>query len=138
MATGEMAHTFGSRVLSFLFLLLIAIAPQSDAVNQLVSMNSSASDTGTSDSTDLPPITADGRLVAFTSFSSNLVPNDTNGADDVFVRDLVAGTTTLVSINNTGTASGNDTSIAPIITPNGRFVVFVSGAGDLGANDTNG
>ena len=53
-------------------------------------------------------ISADGRFVAFASDASDLVANDTNGANDVFVRDLQLGTTTLVSINRFGTGSGND------------------------------
>ena len=54
-----------------------------------------------------PEISADGRFVAFSSAASDLVANDTNGTDDVFVRDLQLGTTTLVSINRFGTGSGN-------------------------------
>jgi hypothetical protein len=34
----------------------------------------------------LPVVSADGRSVAFESFASNLVPGDTNGTFDVFVR----------------------------------------------------
>jgi hypothetical protein len=37
----------------------------------------------------LPAISADGRFVGFTSEASNLVPDDTNGAEDVFVRTLM-------------------------------------------------
>src|SRR5262249_44781056 len=48
-------------------------------------------------------LSADGRFVAFQSDVSNLVPNDTNGASDVFVRDRLAGTTTRVSVTNDGT-----------------------------------
>jgi len=44
-----------------------------------------------------PAISADGRLVAFESWASNLVAGDTNGKLDVFVRDRATGTTTLVS-----------------------------------------
>ena len=43
-------------------------------------------------------MTPDGRYVAFTSAATNLVAGDTNGIADVFVRDLQAGTTTLVSV----------------------------------------
>lgn len=48
-------------------------------------------------------ISADGRFVAFASEASNLVPDDTNASQDVFVRDRLAGTTELVSIGK-GTA----------------------------------
>src|SRR6185436_8945402 len=64
-------------------------------------------------------------------------PNDTNNASDVFLRDLVAGTTTLVSVSTNGVSSGNLQSSAPSITPDGRYVVFSSSASDLAANDGN-
>ena len=83
-------------------------------------------------------ISADGRFWAFSSFASDLVAYDTNGATDVFVRNLQTGTTTLVSVNQFGTASGNGGSGPAGISVDGRFVVFVSGASDLAANDTNG
>jgi hypothetical protein len=84
----------------------------------------------------LPAIGSDGRFVAFTSFGSNLVPNDTNGAHDVFVRDLVAGTTQRVSLSSSG-AQANHNSAKPDITPDGRFVSFQSQASNLVPNDTN-
>jgi Tol biopolymer transport system component len=78
-----------------------------------------------------PSVSADGRFAAFQSDASNLVANDTNNATDVFVRDVQAGTTTLVSVNKDGTGSGNGASFDPTITPDGRFVVFLSLASDL-------
>ena len=90
----------------------------------------------------VPVISADGRFVAFNSAASDLVANDTNGTDDVFVRDLQLGTTTLVSINRFGTGSGNGPSGGPgggpVISADGRFVAFRSFASDLVPNDTNG
>src|SRR5262249_34006220 len=85
-----------------------------------------------------PPsaISADGRFVAFTSSAVNLVPNDTNNASDVFVRDVQAGPTTLVSATPPG-ASGNGYSDAPVMTADGRYVAFESYASDLVPNDTN-
>lgn len=47
-------------------------------------------------------ISSDGRYVAFASMASNLVPGDTNGGNDVFVRDLVEGETTRVSVSSSG------------------------------------
>lgn len=76
-------------------------------------------------------ISADGRFVAFSSTADNLVPGDNNSARDVFIRDLQAGTTTLVSVNNPGTGSGNGDSSAPLISANGRYVFFSSTAQNL-------
>ena len=66
------------------------------------------------------------------------MPNDSNGANDVFLRDTTAGTTALVSVNAAGTdsAAGNSANVS--ITPAGTGVVFTSTAGDLGPADTNG
>jgi Tol biopolymer transport system component len=47
---------------------------------------------------DSAVMSADGRYVAFVSAASNLVAGDTNGIPDVFVRDLVTGTTSLASV----------------------------------------
>ena len=56
-----------------------------------------------------PSVSADGRYVAFRSSARNLVAGDTNGVDDVFVRDRVAGVTPRVSVDRTG-AEGNGAS----------------------------
>lgn len=82
-------------------------------------------------------ISADGRYVAFESTANNLVLNDTNNASDVFVRDTVSGTTRLVSVSTAGT-KGNGPSRSPAMTPDGRYVVFVSDATNLVAGDGNG
>ena len=84
-----------------------------------------------------PAVSADGRYVVFVSRASNLVLNDTNGVDDIFVRDTQMGTTTRVSVSSSGTQS-NVTSSRPDISADGRYVVFLSTADNLVAGDTNG
>jgi hypothetical protein len=80
----------------------------------------------------------DGNRASFVSSASNLTATDSNGAvTDVFVRDIAAGTTTLVSAS-TGGGSGNGQSFGASISGNGRYVVFESSASDLVAGDTNG
>jgi Tol biopolymer transport system component len=86
---------------------------------------------------DGPSISADARYVAFSSFATNLVPGDTNGAADVFVRDLQNGTTELVSVS-TGGAPGNSHSDRPSISADGRYVAFISQSTNFDAGDTNG
>lgn len=83
-----------------------------------------------------PSVSADGRYVAFTSYASNLVAGDTNGALDVFVRDRSANTTTRVSVSSSG-AQGNGGSEQPSISENGRYVAFTSYADNLVARDSN-
>jgi Tol biopolymer transport system component len=81
-------------------------------------------------------ISAGGRFVAFPSDASNLVPGDTNGVADVFVRDRRTGRTERVSVGQGG-AQGNDISFAQAISADGRFVAFYSYARNLVPNDTN-
>ena len=85
-----------------------------------------------------PVFSPDGTKVAFTSNASDLGPPDTNGATDVYVRDLVAGTTTLVSMNGDRNDSGNGMSLVPVFSPSGTEIAFLSMASDLGPTDTNG
>ncbi|HYP01752.1 MAG TPA: Calx-beta domain-containing protein [Pyrinomonadaceae bacterium] len=100
-------------------------------VTTLVSVNSAGTASSNGQSS-FANFSADARLIAFVSTASDLVVNDTNGIlSDVFVRDLQTGTTTLVSATPDGTGSGNEQSIVPIISANGRFVVFNSMATDL-------
>jgi Tol biopolymer transport system component len=74
-------------------------------------------------SLDSPSMSADGRYVAFSSFSSNLVPEDTNARRDIFVRDTLTNTTTRVSVDSAGNQRNIDSS-APSISADGRFVAF--------------
>jgi Tol biopolymer transport system component len=75
-----------------------------------------------------PSISADGRYVAFESLADNLVPRDLNGGADVFVRDLVAGTTRLVSVRTDGTLAGpggsSSDAMLPVISADGSTVAF--------------
>jgi Tol biopolymer transport system component len=82
-------------------------------------------------------ISGDGRFVAFTSDSTNLVPGDTNQAGDIFVRDLQTNTTERISVAGDG-SQANDTSDEAAITPDGRYVAFASFGSNLVSGDTNG
>lgn len=85
-------------------------------------------------------ISGDGRFVAFTSASSDLVASDTNGFVDVFVRDRVLSVTTRVSLGLGGVeANGDSVASVPALamSGDGRFVVFSSAATNLIAGDGN-
>lgn len=82
-------------------------------------------------------ISADGRFVVFNSRATDLVPDDTNGVSDVFLRDLVRGTTTRISVSPAG-EEGNDRSGYVSISSDGRFAAFTSLATNLVSPDTNG
>jgi hypothetical protein len=83
-----------------------------------------------------PSISTDGR-VAFESHADNLVSGDTNWVTDTFVRDIVANTTTRVSVDSSE-AQGNSTSSNPSISADGCYVAFESFATNLVSEDTNG
>jgi hypothetical protein len=105
----------------------------------LVSVNRFGTNGGNG-SSDASTISRSGRFVVFHSFASDLVPNDTNGVDDIFVRDLTTGTTSLVSVSRFGTNGGNGSSgntSSYSISTDGRFVLFQSNASDLVENDNN-
>ena len=92
---------------------------------QLVSVESTGANSGDDLSVDAS-VTADGRFVTFASNASNLVSNDGNGLADVFVRDLLENTTTLISVNSAGNGSGDSTSFGPAISADGAFIAFQS------------
>jgi Tol biopolymer transport system component len=85
----------------------------------------------------LPKLNFDGTIVAFKSEAFNLVPNDSNGVPDVFVRDRVAGTTERVSVDDFGNQS-NSLSGPPSISGDGCHVAFPSAASNLVVDDRNG
>jgi Tol biopolymer transport system component len=84
-----------------------------------------------------PSISADGRHVAFQSLATDLVPDDTNSALDVFVRDVQAATTTRVSADFLGREANGVSGIGSI-SADGRYVAFHSNASNLVAGDGNG
>ncbi|MEF8756318.1 MAG: hypothetical protein V5B60_20670 [Accumulibacter sp.] len=97
------------------------------------------------DAADLPAngdsshasFSADGRYVVFQSRGSNLVAGDTNGATDIFVKDLLTGGIQRVSSDSAGTA-GNGRSGSASFSADGQRVVFESEANNLVAGDSNG
>src|SRR5690606_33451585 len=83
-----------------------------------------------------PAISADGRFVAFQSDSTNLVPNDSNAATDVFLHDRQTGSTVRASIAANG-ADPNGSSTGASLSATGRFIAFGSSASNLVPGDTN-
>ncbi len=77
-----------------------------------------------------PALSGNGRYVAFVSDASNLAPRDDNGVADVFLFDLMAHSSSLVSRSVTGT-SANGPSGHPAVSADGRIVVFQSDASDM-------
>lgn len=82
-------------------------------------------------------ISGDGRYVAFTSSATNLVSDDTNVSEDIFVRDRQTGQTMRVSVDSSG-GEANGASATPAISNDGRYVAFYSEATNLVSVDSNG
>ena len=112
----------------------VFVADRASGVIRRVSQTP-AGDGGNSVS-ETPSISQDGRYVAFASFSSNLVDNDTNQHEDVFLADLQAGTITLISAAPDDTGADGASTFATI-SGSGRVVAFTSQASNLSADDVN-
>jgi hypothetical protein len=91
-------------------------------------------------------LTPDGRYLLFASTANNLVLNpSTNPAPggilpkwNVFLRDRATSSTTLVSVNASGTGPRNGDSMPTGVSTNGRYALFESAASDIVSGDTNG
>ncbi|MFA4928366.1 MAG: hypothetical protein WC558_07605 [Patulibacter sp.] len=84
-----------------------------------------------------PTISDDGKIVAFSSYASNLAPGDGNVKEDVFVRDTVGAKTVLASAASGMTTVGNGDSGNAVLSGDGQYVAFVSDAANLGDGDND-
>ena len=90
-----------------------------------------------------PSVSADGRYVAFSSFATDIVAGGTNGVMQVFVRDMQAGATLLVSASATGVQGDLSSGLSGLggareVSNDGRYVAFTSFATNLVASSNNG
>jgi len=83
-----------------------------------------------------PSLSGDGRLVAFESTASNLVSGDTNGLQDIFLRNIQSGEIRRMSVDSNG-VQGNLNSSNPSLSGDGQLLVFESDSSNLVANDAN-
>jgi Tol biopolymer transport system component len=79
---------------------------------------------------ETPALSSDGRYVAFFSFATNLVPGDTNGTYDVFVKDRQTGAIERVDVAADG-SQGDSAGQNPTLSADGRYVAFHSAATNL-------
>jgi Tol biopolymer transport system component len=107
-----------------------------NSTNLLVSHSYDGTTPG-NDRSDSADLSSDGRFVAYRSAATNLVPGDTNGVPDIFLYDLLNGTTTLLSANRFGTGPGDNRSLNPVFSGDGHTLVFESWASDLIIGDYN-
>ena len=116
--------------------LNVYLRDRSNEVTTLVSANQAGNGGGDGNSL-AAGISTNGQFALFQSSADNLVSGDTNNATDVFMRDVVNGSNILVSVSTNG-GFGNGNSGSAVMTPDGRYVAFVSSASNLVAGDTNG
>ena len=83
-------------------------------------------------------LSGDGRYVVFESAATNLVADDTNNMEDIFVKDIQTGATTRVSLASSTGAQADGDSRGAAISSDGRYVAFESAATNLVGVDTNG
>jgi hypothetical protein len=84
-----------------------------------------------------PSISADGRRVAFDSHATDLVSGVPRGRGQVYLRDLAAHRTSLLSRTRSGRASAR-TSFSPALAARAGVVAFPTFGYDLGPRDANG
>ncbi len=83
-------------------------------------------------------VSSDGRYITFGSLATNLVTGDTNGTEDIFVRDRTLGTTERITLDPSGDEiAGLSTIIVTGISPGGRYVSFYSDSDQFVTGDTN-
>ena len=114
------------RSLAALVIVVVVVAAGCDVVRVSVS-SADAQANGPSRNVSL---SADANLMAFDSAATNLVPGDTNGVSDVFVRNATTGTTTMLSVGRV-TGPGNGPSTDAVVSADARYVAFRSSATNL-------
>ena len=122
--------TFLFTSLSFAILAFTVLAAPTQ-----VSVSSSGA--GGNATSQRPSLSLDGKNIAFSSAAYNLVTSDSNSVSDIFVRNLETGLVERVSLAGTAEAYGGESTSASI-SPDGRFVAFVSTKTDLIVPDDNG
>ncbi|MET0000115.1 MAG: HYR domain-containing protein [Candidatus Thiodiazotropha lotti] len=119
----------------------IYLRDRSAGITKRVSVNSAGeqAEAGSfsSLSTTNPEISPNGRYVVFSSNAANLDVSDTYAHEDIFIRDLQAQTTSILT-NAFGGGPADGPSFSPDVSADGRYVSFLSFAGNLVADDTNG
>lgn len=103
----------------------------------IVRVSTDAAGSQVSGDSNVMDISPDGRFIGLWSFSANLVPGDTNGLDDAFVKDRLTGAVERVSVSTSG-AQGNSQSVFRSISADGRFALFEGASSTFVAGDTNG
>src|SRR5262245_30724593 len=115
---------------------LVAAAPASAVVPTTARVSLDSTGAQINSYNALPAVSADGRWVAFDSYSDVVVPGDANKVRDVFLRDRQTGQTRRIS-QRPGGLDANGPSAGPSISADGRYVTFLSDATNLSTGTQN-
>ena len=115
----------------------VFLRDRSSNTTALISANYNNSTGGANGNSLGGQVSTNGRYALFVSDATDLLPGNTNGFSNVYIRDLQAATNILVSVAIDG-GFGNGPSSDPVMTSDGRWVAFVSSATNLVSGDTNG
>jgi Tol biopolymer transport system component len=119
-------------------LVALVVAPSAFALGAATTLESRDS-AGTRVGGNTPSVSADGRYVTFMSAANSIVPGDTNGTTDYFLRDRVTGQTRAITVGPDGTPVGANPQRGLEISADGRSVAFTHTAPPLlpgtGSND---
>ncbi len=121
--------------------VLLLLGPVADAGCHVERVSIDSQGNPANSFSQFPTISADGRIVAFQSEATNLVPGDTNDILDVFVHDRITGITERASVDSAGNQASDPSGVGsafPAVSADGRIVAFESDAANLVAGDTNG
>ncbi len=127
----------GSTLSSTDNLASVVLEPASVGTTERVNVSSDEEQANGPTPIEAVDVSRNGRFVAFLSQATNLVPGDTNGLPDLFVRDRLLGTTERVNVSSAGAQANGISGSGPTISSDGRFVAFASLASNLVEGDTN-
>ena len=126
------------RYVAFVAAAQVYVRDRATSSTTLVSRRSGETGEVASSGSVEPDISSDGRYVVFRTHATNLSDDDVDAADDIFERDTVAATTTLVSrADGPAGAGGATSSSVPSVSSDGRRVLFLSGADNLSSHDND-
>lgn len=103
-------------------------------VTRLVSVDDTGH-TGDFESSEFS-VNGDGRFVAFRT-ASKLLPGDADNTEDIFLRDIQMGTTSLVSVMQNGSSQPDKPAAQPSISKDGRYVAYAGWSDNIVPGDTN-
>lgn len=106
-------------------------------VTELVSVNQGGVATGMLTTYSATSVSADGRFVVFSSRTSDIVPNDTNSADDIFIRDREKKTTERVTMTYDGGQVIQGNFYIKAVSDDGRYILYNSDVPNIVPNDTD-